>query len=837
MPRSARRSNGVPATLVVAACCAACVGIVVACQAPPAPARPARAPAKPARPTEEKTGVVQDAGLWGGDEVKPKKPAARPAPESEPVVETKVTLEGATHAKRPVEALPPAPVDAPPPRDPGLEELWKFDPVPYVPPGKSWKKFVILIWQYKTNAMKDLPLYNEVGIHGFHIDRGAHSKAAVEFAKKNNVPYYVDHAADKGYLHLTDRTGKKQVLRKKHLVRRPNSLADPNTIRAMKDHLRRNIAVAKEGPVVAYAYDDEVSLGSFNSPAEVDSSPRSVAGYRDWLEHQYDTIDAFNASHGTSHASFASAQPVSFEDVRRAHASAPFATWRLARWMDWRSYMDSQFAACLAGLTRYANSLDGKTPGGIVGGQQPSPYGGFDYSKLCDAMQFIESYDIGGSCEILRSLWATDGERRPFVQTWFSTGNARRDSWFLWYYLLHGSRGVIAWPDKGGSWFHYKGGGVAPFIKENAKTLREIQSDVSRAILDLDVTCDADPIAVYYSHPSVQASWVMDSATHGGSWPNRSSSLDNTCQTAGKNRIAWFKILEDCGYQYNVVTPVQVVSGELAEKGYKVLVLARTVCLSDAEAGAIREFVEGGGTVVADHLTGILDEHGNGRAGGGALDEVFGIARDESKGYLDGKHITEIDGELYKKPYIERMRFYNGSLKHAGVVVYERGTTARGGQASARAGAAEVVVRNRVGKGSAIYLNLTPVAYVDMKERLTGFGETWRKLVGGICKDAGLTPRARVTSGGKPVPFAEFVYWRKGDRQIVGIIKNPTRQGSITGLGQIHGVEGKPFAVRITFAKRRANIVDLRTGKRLMNGTTIRATWNPSEALLYEVDY
>jgi hypothetical protein len=170
-------------------------------------------------------------------------------------------------------------------------------------------------------------------------------------------------------------------------------------------------------------------------------------------------------------------------------------------------------------------------------------------------------------------------------------------------------------------------------------------------------------------------------------------------------------------------------------------------------------------------------------------------------------------------------------------VVYERGTAARGGRATARAGTAAVIVRNSVGRGRAVYLNLTPIAYVDMGQRLAKFGRTWRDVVAGVCKEAGLTPRARATSGGTPVPFAEFVYWRRGDRQVVGLVKNPTRQGSITGLGKIHGVTGKQMSVRIVFAKRRTNIVDLRTGKKLMNGTTIRATWDPSAALLYEVDY
>ena len=711
-------------------------------------------------------------------------------------------------------------------------------PVPFVKPKGIWDQFVILVWQYKTDVRKDLDLYRQVNLRGFHIDRGAGKEDRVEFARKHNLPYYNDHAADKGYLHLTPRTGRDRVLRRSTVIPRPYSLADPKTLEIMKGHLRRNIAVTKNGPVVAYAFDDEVSLGSFNSPAEVDGSPLSVAAYRKWLRKQYGSIGALNRTWGTDFGSFPEALPVSFEFVRRGHTRPPFARWNLSRWMDWRSYMDTQFAQCVAELTRYANSLDPTTPAGFVGGQQAAPYGGYDYAKLSRAIQWIESYDIGGSCEILRSLWRT--ERRPYVQTWFSTTDARRDGWFLWYYLLHGNRGVIAWPDRGGSWFRHKDGKIAEFVRQNAGTIGEVQGPVSKPILDVDARFDADPIAVYYSHPSVQATWAMDVVTHGGTWPRRSSSLDNKCQSAGKNRVAWFKLLEDCGFQYNIVTGAQIAGGELIDGKYKVLVCNRVAAMSDAEAGAIRKFVAAGGTVIADHLTGVLNERGVGRAKGGALDGLFGIRRDESKGYLGGQGITEIDGEKYSRPFLQRL-VYGGALRHEGIVVYERGTKAAAGKAAAgkaaaTIGTADAVIRKQTGRGRTVYLNLTPMAYYDMDYRLGATGQTWRGLLTGLLAESGLHPRARALAGGKPIPLAELLYWRKGDRVVVGLVKNPTRQGSITGVGKVHGVTGEPVNATIQFRKRVTDIVDLRTGKKHPDGRTILAgPWKPWEALIFQV--
>jgi hypothetical protein len=701
--------------------------------------------------------------------------------------------------------------------------------VPFIRPKPDWDRFVILVWQYQTRAQDDLELYKQAGFHGFHIDRGAGAQAQVDFAREAGFPYYVDHAADKGYLYLSSDANRSAVSRKKTVIPRPNSLADPKTIEILQGHLRKNVAVTKQGPVLAYAFDDEISLGVFNSPAEVDGSELSVAGYRAWLKATYGSIEKLNAQWGTALKDFSEAQPCSFEELRAAHAAPPFAKWNLSRWMDWRSYMDAQFADCLANLSRFTNTLDPATPAGFVGGQQPAPYGGYDYSKITKSIQWIEAYDIGGTCEILRSLWKWP-ERRPYVQTWFSTGDPKRDAWFLWYYLVHGCRGVIAWPDRGGSWFHYKGGGLAPFIAANAATIREVQGEVSKFILDPDTRFDADPIALYHSHPSVQASWVMDVVPHGGTWPNRSSSMDNANSSSGRNRVAWMKLLEDCGYQYNVVTPEQVTAGVLQKEGYKVLILGRTICMSDAEAAAIRRFVEQGGTVIADYLTGVLDEHGKGRPQG-ALDDLFGIKRDESKGYLDGKTIAEINGELYQRPFLQRLS-YDGALRIKEMSVYERGTRDVGGELTAAC-----VGPRDIGNGHATYLNLTPVVYTDLGERLGNVGRLWYSYAGTLIQTAGARRRARLCSGGEDVPLTETLFWRKGDTVVLAVIKNPPREAAVDSAGKIEDVFGQPIDVEVKLARPATAIRNLRTGEKLPDGAVIKARWQPWEALLFEMKW
>jgi len=186
------------------------------------------------------------------------------------------------------------------------------DPVKDVPPPTYWDRFTMLVWQYQTDVTRDQALYESVNLRGFHIDR--ENPKLRDFAKSSGWPFYVDHAAGKGILHLGKLAD--PILHKREIVSRPNSLADPKTIERLKKLLAENIAGAKGAPVVGYAFDDEISSGNFVSAVETDGSPLSVAGYRKFLESSYRSIAALNAEYGTAYAGFAAIEPRSFEAFR-----------------------------------------------------------------------------------------------------------------------------------------------------------------------------------------------------------------------------------------------------------------------------------------------------------------------------------------------------------------------------------------------------------------------------------------------------------------------------------------------------------------------------------------
>jgi len=120
-------------------------------------------------------------------------------------------------------------------------------------------RFRILIWPYGTDVLKDFDLYKTLKLGGFQIDRGAGQYRRIRLSVEKKFPFYAGHVADKGYLYLTG-VNKKNVTGKAGLLKRPLSLADPNVIKEIKAHIKKNILDLKKGKVIAYALDDEISL-------------------------------------------------------------------------------------------------------------------------------------------------------------------------------------------------------------------------------------------------------------------------------------------------------------------------------------------------------------------------------------------------------------------------------------------------------------------------------------------------------------------------------------------------------------------------------------------------
>lgn len=294
-------------------------------------------------------------------------------------------------------------------------------------------------------------------------------------------------------------------------------------------------------------------------------------------------------------------------------------------WSDFKEWMDICYANALKMGTNAIHSVDPEAYVGVGGGQMPG-WGGYDYSRITQALTAIEPYDIGNNIEIIRSL----NPRMPVLTTAFAHGRWERHR--VWYELLHGNRGLILWDDK--SEYLDKKGNLEERGREAESYYNEIRNGLGALLIAS--TRQADPIAIHYSQPSLRVEWLLESKRRGGDWI-RSPKAERTENEFMRLRESWCRLIEDTGLQYNFVSYGQVEQYELLRGGYRVLILPRSSAMSAAEAKAIHEFVAQGGTAIAEGDPGQFDEHDRRLPQSQLADLFTGAAQDQSAGHAFGK--------------------------------------------------------------------------------------------------------------------------------------------------------------------------------------------------------
>ena len=704
------------------------------------------------------------------------------------------------------------------------QDTQKPKDVPDMKIPEYWDHFIIMVWQLDHNAKAKKELYEKVNLNAFHIDRS--SKELADFSKENKWPFYVDHTADKGYLYLSGKKGKLDF-KSGELQVRPNSLVDPVVIAEMKAYIKKNINVVKDAYPLAYALDDEISTGSFCTPVEVDIHPIALKQYREFLKDTYQNdIKKLNTQYESVFKSFDEINPKTFNDYLSQVSPTTFGKMNLSHWADWRSYMDNYFSDCLKDLVHYANSID-QRPCGFVGGQGPTAFGGYDWRKVSKSAQWVEAYESGGNNEIIRSFW---GQKRPLLKTFFAGKKySEQRVWSLWYYMCHGNRGVIVWPSE---MFNADKTDVSEGYMKMAPTFKEIQGDVSKLIMDSEF--QYDKVAIYYSQPSIQVTWCMDSVSHGSTWPNRKSSIDNNLSTSQLSRMGWSKALEDIGIQSKFIHLDHLLAGELEKQGFKILILNRALALSDAEVAKITEFVKNGGTVIADHLCGIFDEHGKSRSIG-ALDSLFGVTRDLSKGILNNKSATEVDAEIDYGSLSDANWMGKDAPQYQDVAVFELGLKASSGKAVSTIKDTDVVIKNTVGKGKTVYLNLSTIGFYKVRGK--GLGQNFTAFLKSLLAESEVSPKIELLENGKTPYILESITWKKDKKNVLCVFRNLSQGSSITGDEVIDGDLGiQPIKVTIKLKEGIKNFKNERTGKIYGDGQQFVVEFLPYEAGIFSFD-
>ena len=423
----------------------------------------------------------------------------------------------------------------------------------------------------------------------------------LKWINRFGLKFYVDHVAGKGILHMWDGGKQKPHLAELHGAGVRAVPLNAATRAELYSRIKTNISQIRASPNrSAYALDDEASWGHFVHPTMWRVTDDGGA-YSKWLKEIYGD----------------GAAPIrdrwyTYDDIRTRLSAWSVKQFDASPLMDQWTFNDSTWCNFLEDLVLYSNSLDPNTPCGIVGGQSPNAFGGYDYAKLMRKIQFIEAYNLGSAQAIIRSF--NPHGAVPAVTSHFHQ-NSEDDIWQVWYYLAHGNRGHIGWVE---NWFD----GETPRPWHNVVAPHCVEAGKRIGPLLQGAEWMHDGVAIYYSHPSIQLTWIMDAEAHGKTWINRDS--DHRLGGSHLVRLAWENMLRDSGFQYNHISYVDVIQKGISSE-YHTLILPACLCLSDAEAQAIETFCRKGGTVIADYLPGIWDQHGRGRTAGGALDHLFGI--------------------------------------------------------------------------------------------------------------------------------------------------------------------------------------------------------------------
>jgi len=499
-----------------------------------------------------------------------------------------------------------------------------------------------------------------------------------------------------------------------------------------------------------------------------------------YLKRSYGTLEELNRSWGTSLGTWQEARP-----VRRQEAAESKS---YARYHDTESYREELYARWHRWHHDLYKTVD---PHARVGAEGSQPG---DLEKTIRGLEFWGPYRN----RVINTLERSLAPRSVIRGNWFGGYVSRRHDLaglrrFLWDTFLDGSNlfeiyccytaeNIFNTDLTMGYW-------AEAFLPD----LEEIVDGIGQ--LAAVSEHETDPVAVHHSQPSVHACRV-----HGPFGGEHFRNADHRSALT---------LLEDAGFQPCYVTSAQVEAGLLdSPSAPKVLLLPYDQAISDKEAAILKRYVERGGILIADVCPGIMDGHCALRQRG-ALDELFGVRRDESLAAAAPAGLTLPPAEV---------RTGSGSVSLPAVSMSEaqvdKAVTLAGGEAKGRAGQWPAIVLRRHGSGLAVLLN---VALAGYEKRHPPERAALRDLVGGLVSLSGLKPFCRAfAQDGQPLPGCRLPRFRRGRVRTLMVL--PSRA---------EGDEKRNAVLRLSSA---AHVYDQRSGTYFGRVAEVKLQLDPTSA-------
>jgi len=515
---------------------------------------------------------------------------------------------------------------------------------------------------------------------------------------------------------------------------------------------------------MSYYVFEEPSLTCYEDDLDLCFSTHCMKAMRTWLKGEYETLAALNRQWSTDFTSWDQVVP---DDTYQAQARGNYAAWA-----DHRRFMEKTYADTFEYVLGELHKID---PQGILlnsGTQVSGAHNGCDYSLINQFTKHLNAYDGGNQFDFHRNF-------NPEVKISGGAGYGvlGKDVFYNFYRNLF--KGA-----NGGAYVFWQYSTLDPDL-----TMSQSGEDMVAGFGELrgagigklvgTGTPDNNGIAIHYSYPSIHGAWIVDGTIEPQVVYDPSSA---TMRRFNSNRDGWVKALRDAGLQFDFIAYGDVEQGKLVSKGYKTLILPMSIALSDKEAAAIRAFVRGGGTVIADALPGVMDEHCTFRDAG-VLSELFGVTPTRAS----RETIVAMQGEPALKP------------------------------AGAKALLTEAGRSLLVEQGRAYLLNFFLDHYPEDKQE--GRAQPTLAKLQRVFSAAGIRPTVKLESlAGQPVTDCETYLFNQGATQLLGLV--PDKE--------------KPAAQKVRLIFNRAGaLYDVRQRRYLGSGTVFETEIEPAVPRLF----
>ena len=571
-------------------------------------------------------------------------------------------------------------------------------------------------------------------------------------------------------------------------------LSDPEVIESYLTAAPEEIAANRRFGPFAVNVRDEATLANRHTRREVCFSERCRARYHDWLRAQYADIAALNARWGTDYADFDEIVGATTEDVRGGGNFAPF--------VDFRTFMTDVW---VEGMREITEAYEDAWPDIRVGHTNTfgaMPTNGNDFWKLCTqtGFEWAQEYSeaIKGTAqkavfELWRSFW--QGRTGENVPNYGWIGYDHRPEAVMyepWWLALHDSGGVTYYatnavaPERGKSWaLIHPTQAYTPYSLDVRDALTDLREGIGKTLIEAR---RADPdVAILWSHPSMLVAWCESDWTQ----PEPpETAVDDSYGSWFKSAFYFRLALQELQLMYNYVAPEQILGGELDR--YTLLFLPMTSAISDELAEVLLAWVEGGGTLVADHRFAITDERGTPRDDD-LLERLFGVRRAQHEAIYEAATLTGPGGQAFVTSAREIIEPTADAETNA---TYDDGTPA--------------AIFREVGDGQTVYLNCL----------LPKYDEVAVYMIEALMQAAGVERRV-VVRGPDPETAArawECAEYELGEARVVGLIRD-------------HRLADGPQTCEVGF-DRPAHIYDMRGREHLGETQTATLTLGRGETAM-----